>query len=221
MIQAKQEGDRTFLPLVRAIGYELGARTRQFDRLDVAVALRLIDLESEIVFCGDCGTIESFAAAGATRRWGVDFETRYQVNRWLHADYDLSFADPRFEKTGEAIPIAPTLFMNGGLTAELGNGFSAAFRVRFLDDRPGIEDRSIPARGYLLMDLLGKYRWRNLEASLGLLNLGDFDWQEAVFVDTSCTRREAAGRAPCPSRPDVHFTPGDPFAVRAGLKVFF
>ena len=55
--------------------------------------------ESEVVFGGDCGTIEgtgsSFDQLGPTRRWGVDFEARYQLTRWLAADYDLSWADPR------------------------------------------------------------------------------------------------------------------------------
>ena len=71
------------------------------------------------------------------------------------------------------------------------------------------------------MDLLAKYRWRNVEASLAFLNFADFNWQEAVFVETSCTRREAAERGRCPSHEDIHFTPGDPFGVRAGIKLFF
>jgi outer membrane receptor protein involved in Fe transport len=212
------------VPLARAWGYEVGARTRQLnDRLDLASALWLIDLQSEIVFCGDCGTIEgtprNFDVGPATRRWGVDFEARYKVNDWLYADYDLSWADPRF-KNGDAIPVAPTLFMNGGLTAEFANGFSTAARIRFLDDRPGTEDRLVTARGYLVMDLFAKYRWRNVEFGLDLLNLGDFDWQEAVFVDTSCTAREVR-LGQCPSKRDVHFTPGDPFAVRGRVTVFF
>ena len=223
--QAKQADGQDFKAIVPSLGYEIGVRTRQLDgRLDAAAALWLIDLESEVVFCGDCGTIEgtgtSFDEAGPTRRWGVDFEARYQITRWLDADYDLSYADPRF-KNGDAIPIAPTLFMNGGLTAKFGNGFEAAFRVRFLDDRPAIEDRSLTARGYLIMDIIAKYRWRNVEASLGLLNLADFDWQEAVFADTSVTKCELTGRCRRDNRPDIHFTPGDPFGVRAGLKVFF
>jgi TonB dependent receptor/TonB-dependent Receptor Plug Domain len=233
VVQAKQTGDRDFIPLARAFGYELGARTRQLDgRLDLAASLWLIDLDSEIVFCGDCGTIEgvpgNFDPSGATRRWGIDFEARYRLTDWLTADYDLSWSDPRFRSSGQAIPIAPTLFMNGGLTADFGYGFSGAWRIRYLDDRPATEDRTVAARGYLVMDLLAKYRWRNVELSLGLLNLGDFDWQEAVFADTSCTRRQANaavanGRA-CVSdrtRPDIHFTPGDPFAVRAGVTVYF
>ncbi len=36
---------------------------------------------------------------------------------------------------GEAIPLAPTLLMNGGLTACPIEHFSAALRVRFLDGR--------------------------------------------------------------------------------------
>ena len=170
----------------------------KFDRIDAAAALWLLDLDSEVVFCGDCGTIErnatgSFEPGRAARAAGASTSRRgYELARWLYADYDLSYADPRFKRSGEAIPVAPTLFMNGGLTAEFRNGFSAAFRARFLDDRPGNEDRTIPARGYFIMDLLAKYRWRNVEASLAFLNLADFDWQEAVFVDTSCTRR--AGR---------------------------
>lgn len=222
VIQAKD--DKNFTPLAKATGYELGARTRQWNKLDVASSLWLVDLESEIVFCGDCGTIEqndfgSFDSTGPTRRWGVDFEVRYEIFDWLFADYDLSYADPRF-KNGEAIPIAPTLFMNGGLTADFGYGFSAAARVRYLDDRPATEDRTLPARGYLLFDLFAKYRWRNVELGIDFLNMGDVDWQEAVFADTSCTKREASnGR--CPQRPDIHFTPGDPFGVRGRVTVFF
>lgn len=222
IVQGAQDPD--LVPLARAWGGELGARTRWWDdRVDLAAALWLLDLQSEIVFCGDCGTIEgtprNFDVGPASRRWGVDFELRARLRDWLIADYDLSWADPRF-KNGAAIPIAPTLVMNGGLTAELGRGLSVAARVRFLDDRPGTEDRSVPARGYLVMDLFAKYRWRNVELGLDFLNVGDFDWQEAVFVDTSCTAREGR-RGRCPSRPDVHFTPGDPFGVRGRMALYF
>jgi outer membrane receptor protein involved in Fe transport len=229
VIQGKQEGDRNVVPLARALGYEIGSRTRQLDRIDAAAALWLVDLDSEVVYCGDCGTIErnatgSFDAGASTRRWGIDFETRFEITRWLYADYDLSYADPRFKKTDDAIPLAPTLFMNGGLTADFRNGFSAAWRARFLDDRPGNETRTIPARGYFIMDLLAKYRWKNVEASIAFLNFADFDWQEAVFVDTSCTKQQASGQNPnnpCPGGEQIHFTPGDPFGVRAGVKLFF
>jgi hypothetical protein len=226
-----------FTPLTRSLGYEAGVRTRQLDRLDAAAAVWLLDLDSELVFSGDAGNQEtgaggSFQPAGASRRWGVDFETRYEIRRWLVADYDLAFADPRFVN-GDAIPLAPTLLMNGGLTVRLPNGLSVGLRGRFLDDRPANEARTLVARGWFLLDLVAGYRWRDVEASLQLQNLTDTDWREAQFADTSCVRRQvgrAAGCAVAPGKqaghardpvPDIHFTPGSPFGVLAGVKVYF
>jgi outer membrane receptor protein involved in Fe transport len=213
-----------FDPLTKSLGYELGARTRQFDRLDASAAIWRLDLDSELVLSGDGGNQETgaggnFVPAGPSRRWGIDFEARYQLTRWLYADYDLSYADSRF-KNGDAIPLAPTLLMNGGLTAEFRNGFSVALRNRFLDDRPANEDRTLTAQGYYLLDLIAKYRWRNLEGSLSLLNLTDTDWREAQFTDTSCVRREVGRAVGCVAAPgkqnahptepkqDIHFTRG-------------
>src|SRR5439155_9492367 len=120
-------------PLARSTGGEIGARTNLWERLDLAAALWILDLNSELVFVGDDGTTE---ARGPTRRWGIDCETRYRVLDWLYADFDLTFADPRF-RTGKAkaVPLAPTLLLNGGLTAQFSDGFSGALRLRYLDDR--------------------------------------------------------------------------------------
>ncbi len=224
-------------PLARSIGAEVGARTRQFDRLDLSTALWIIDLDSELVFNGDAGNQETgaggnFVPEGSTRRWGVDFLARYQILEWLYADYDLTYADPRFRSSGEAIPLAPTLLMDGDLTVEAWKGLSAGLRVRFLDDRPANEDRTLTARGYTLIDLIGKYRWKNTEVSLQILNLTDHDWREAQFADNSCVRHEIGNVNGCSAMPgqqgthpdppaDIHFTPGNPLTVIGGLTVFF
>jgi outer membrane receptor protein involved in Fe transport len=229
--------------LAQSTGYELGARTRQFDRVDLAAALWLLDLSNELTFSGDAGNQEigaggTFQPAGATRRWGIDFETRCQFTNWLFLDYDLSYADPRFrtgEHPGGAIPLAPIILMNGGLTTEFGNGFSAALRLRCLGDRPANEDRTLTASGFTLLDLLGKYRWRNVEADLSFLNLTNTDWREAQFDDQSCVRGEVGGNPDCalhsPGKQGgsqsnagvdgIHFTPGNPFWIRGGLAVYF
>jgi outer membrane receptor protein involved in Fe transport len=240
-----QAAGNTAAAIARSTAYEIGARTRQLDdRLDAATALWLMDLSSELVFSGDAGNQEigaggTFQPAGATRRWGIDFETRYRFTYWLYFDYDISYADPRFrtgEVPGGAIPLAPTLLMNSGLTTEFPNGFSAAFRFRFLGDRWANEERTIPARGYALFDLIGRYRWRNLEAQLSFLNLTNTDWREAQFDDQSCIRSEiGTANSPCslanPGQQGsadsnagvegIHFTPGNPFWVRGGIAVYF
>ncbi len=212
-------------PLARSTGGEIGARTNLWDRLDLAAALWILDLNGELVFSGDNGTTEP---RGPSRRWGIDCETRYQIFNWLYTDFDLVFADPRF-RTGKAkaIPLAPTLLMNGGLTAQFSDGFSAALRLRFLDDRPANETRTLTARGYVLLDLTFKYRWRNLEANLQVLNLTNTDWREAQFDTNSCVRREVGRDPRCPATgggegvEDVNFTPGNPIGLRGGVTLFF
>lgn len=255
--------------LAQGYGYEGGIRTRQFDRLDAAVALWLVDLDSELVFSGDGGNVDADIVGGnyvpgpPTRRWGVDFETRYQFTDWLFADYDLTFADPKFrsevcvpdlasptgEDCGTDIPLAPRLVMNGGLTAEFTDGWAsglgAALRFRYLGSRPANEQDTLTAQGWTLLDLLLRYRWRNVEASLALTNLTDAAWREAQFAESTCVNQGAGfdydsppgtGQR-CPvqgSRPymapmgtyadgidGVSFTPGNPFGVRGGLQVFF
>jgi hypothetical protein len=194
----------------------------------MAASLWLLDLDSELTFSGDGGDVDAdfdlvsgvFVPGPATRRWGVDFEARYQITDWLFADYDLSWADPRIRSTGQAL-------MNGGFTAAFENGFSTSLRFRYLDDRPANEDRTLTARGYTLLDLLARYRWRNVEASIALLNLTDTDWREAQFADPSCVRGEVGSSAACPiggggeGNEDINFTPGNPFAARGGVSVFF
>ncbi|GIW40321.1 MAG: TonB-dependent receptor [Candidatus Binatia bacterium] len=218
-----------FEPLTRSIGYELGARTRLLDRFDVASAIWLLDLDSELVFSGDAGTVEPSAAS---RRWGIDFEARARLTDWLFADYDLAYADPRFRASGKAVPLAFTLLMNGGLSAEFRNGFSSALRVRFLDNRPANEDRTVTAQGYTMVDLVARYRWRRLELLLDFLNVFDRNWREAQFADASCIRGELGTAPGCfvggnlggdveEVAEDIHFTPGNPFWVRGGVTVSF
>ena len=210
--------------LARSTGAEIGTRTRLYNRVELASSLWWLDLGSELVFVGDEGTTEQ---RGPTRRWGVDFEVRAEVLPWLLLDYDLTYSDPRFRVTGEAIPLAPTLLMNGGLTAYPIENFSAALRVRFLDDRAANEDRSVIARGYTLIDLLMRYRWRNIEVSFDVLNLADTDWRETQFATDSCLRREVGRDSRCPRDgggpgiADTNMVSGYGIKVRSGLTVFF
>jgi hypothetical protein len=226
--------------LVRAVGGEAGARSSEIEGLDLAAAVWILDLDSELVFSGDGGDVDAdfdlvtgnFIPGGASRRWGVDFNSRYQINDWAYFDYDLAWADPRFQN-GDAIPLAPTLFMNGGLTFEY-EGFGAAFRVRYLDNRPANEDDTISAQGWALFDILLRYRWRNVEASLSFLNVTDTSWRETQFAEATCLRGEEGPGQPCPDSGSlpadmfladgiegITFTPGAPFSIRGGIQVFF
>jgi hypothetical protein len=226
--------------VVRATGGETGVRGSWVEGLDLASALWILDLDDELVFSGDGGDVDAivdpasgnFVPAGASRRWGVDFYGRYQLTDWAYLDYDLAWASPRL-KEGGAIPLAPKLYMNGGLTFDH-EGFGAALRFRSLGDRPANEDGSITAPGWTLFDILLRYRWENVEFSLAFLNVTDTDWDESAFAEATCLGGEAGAGQPCPiagSLPrqkrfadgidDLDFTAGMPFSVRGGVQVFF
>jgi TonB family protein len=123
--------------LPRALGYELGARTRLLGgRLDLAAALWRLDLASELVWSGDAGTTEP---SGATRREGIDLEARYEILPWLFADADVSLARSRYKvdaSNGNAVALAPPRIVTGGLTARHPSGVQAAVRVRHIGPRP-------------------------------------------------------------------------------------
>ena len=120
-----------------ATGYELGARAHFLNgTLDLAAALWRLDLDSELVWSGDeGGTVPS----GATRRQGLDLEARWQILPWLYADLDVSLARSRFKAdsgNGNAVALAPSRIVTGGLTAQHPTGVRASVRVRHIGERP-------------------------------------------------------------------------------------
>lgn len=226
-----------FDPLTRSYGAEMGARTVLMEDIDLAAAFWWLDLDSELVFSGDSGVVDaeiddptgSYVPGPASRRYGIDVEARWQIVDWLWADYDLGWAHARF-RNGDYVPLAPSLLMNGGLTARWDNGFSAGLRFRFVGNRPANEDDTLTAQGYFVMDGLVTYRWRNVQLTLAGLNLTDTEWREAQFADDTCLVNEIGQQPGCLPKPgldpgdgvsDIHFTPGNPIAVRGGVQVFF
>jgi len=201
--------------LPRAVGAELGFRTRLGERLNFGAAAWWLDLEREFVYVGDAGTTE---LSGRTRRYGVDLETRLKVVSWLYGDADVTIS------TGEArdepseaneIPLAPRFIATGGLTVRHPQGYEGGLRIRHIGDRPANEDNSVVALGYTVLDLSASYRFGNYQINFVLENLTDTDWNEAQFDTESRLRSE-----PEPVS-ELHFTPGNPRNVRVGVSYSF
>jgi len=223
-------------PVARATGAEIGTRARLLDRLDLAVAYFLLDLDSELVFVGDEGTTEP---SGATRRHGVELEGRWRIRDWLFADLDVTRSTARFRDAPAAadeVPLAPRWTVSGGLTARHPRGAFASVRNRTIGDRPANEDGSRTAEGYSVFDLEAGWRFplrrwtgserTTLALSVDVLNLLDADYREAQFDTASCTRAERGRAAGCigpdaPGIADVNFTPGWPRTVLATVELTF
>ena len=200
----------TALPQAR--GYEFGIRSKILPRVELSATYWVLDLKSELVFVGDEGTTEP---RGPSHRQGWEFTTRVQLLDWLTLSGDVTITDSAF-KNGQAIPLAPGITSRADLTARLPWGLAASATMRYLSERWADEFRQQTARGYLLFDLSGRYRYKNLEAFLSIENLGNVTWREAqFFFDSRLPGEPAAGV------PDIHFTPGNPRTFLGGLALRF
>ncbi len=201
-------GNKPVLP--RALGGELGFRTKLFDRLDMAIDYWRLHLASELVWAGDDGTTE---AKGKSRRQGIESEFRYQILDWLSADLDTSYTWAKFVDTGQAIPLAPRFLAYGGITARHPSGLEGRIQMRSMGNKWGDEDRTSVVHGYTIFDLLAKYKWDRYEFLFSINNIANKKWRSAQFFHESQLPGE-----PTPVN-DIHFTPGEPLTIKAGMTV--
>jgi TonB family protein len=182
-------------PLTRAIGEEIGGRTRLFDEVDFAAAFWRLDLDSETVWNGDDGTT---AVSDPTRRYGVEVEGRYEIFPWLAADGAVTFTHSQFStdrENGGGLALAPKQTWSGGLSArhELGPGVArAGLRFYGIGDRPASDDGAIVAPGFTQVDLHMGYRTRRWDVALDIENLFDGDFRSAQFDTVSRLRSDPA-----------------------------
>ncbi|HEY4185393.1 MAG TPA: TonB family protein [Polyangia bacterium] len=189
-------------PLARAVGEELGARTRLWGRWDLAAALWKLDLDSETVWNGDDGTT---GVSGPTTRHGVEVESRYEVTPWLAADLALTFTHSQFStdlQNGGGLALAPKQTWAGGLSARhtLGPGVArAGLRFYGIGDRPASDDGVLVAPGFTQFDMHVGYRHRWFDVALDIENLLNGAFRSAQFATVSRLPTEPGIGAPVPA----------------------
>ncbi|MEO9872206.1 TonB-dependent receptor [Ekhidna sp.] len=207
-----REQNQNTLPA--AWGYDLGTVYQPIDRLFIDVAYWELRLEQEFVYVGDAGIVEP---SGRTKRSGIDLGINYQALNQLFIYANFNYANPRAIDEPEGtdyIPLAPTLTSIGGLTYR-GSNFSGSIRYRNIQDRAANEDNSTIAQGYFLTDVNLSYDRPRWTATMAIENLFDVEWREAQFDTESRLADE-----PEPVS-EIHFTPGVPFFLKAGITFKF
>jgi outer membrane receptor protein involved in Fe transport len=207
-------------PLVRAQGYEIGARSKWGPALVTTVALWKLKLDSELLFVGDAGTTE---ASRPSRRSGLELTANWRPARAWEIDADVSLARARFsdaDPAGSRIPGAMERVATLGVTWQEGP-WTVGARVRHFGARPLIEDDSIRAGCSTVVNLRTAWRFsRNAELSMDVFNVFDRRTNDIEYAYASRLPGEPAfndGATPA----TVHFHPSLPRTVRFGLKVSF
>jgi len=196
-------------------GGDLGMIWKPTDNLFIQPALWGLYLQQEFVYVGDEAVVEP---SGKTRRLGADLSLRYQATPWLYVDGDINYAYARAvgEPKGEDyIPLVPSLTSTGGVAVQLPWGISANLRYRYMNTKPATEDNTVQAKGYFVNDLLLNYaagKWNFLIQAQKLFNT---KWNEAQFETETRLRNEQEPVS------ELHFTPGTPFMIKAGLSYKF
>jgi outer membrane cobalamin receptor len=156
--------------------------------------------------------------SGKTRRFGLDFSARYQIADHFLIDTDINLAKPRSreeEKGNNYIPLAPTFTSTGGFSYNPAKKFQTSLRYRYLGHRAANEDYSVTAEGYFLLDAVASYTLKKVTFKLSGENLLNSNWKEAQFDTESRLRTETEPIS------EIHFTPGTPFFLRAGVSYSF
>jgi TonB family protein len=231
-------------PLSRAVGEEVGARTRLFKRFDVAAALWNLDLQNETVWIGDEGTTE---VGAASNRFGVELETRFEILPWLAADLDVTLTKSNSagaSTSSQGLVLAPKQTWAGGLSAKhrWGPGeLRGGLRFYGLGDRPASDDGELIAEGFTQFDFHLSYQHRWFKVGLDVENLFNGSYRSDQFATSSRLPSEAAvgsslqsgfscgtkGRL-VPSSDntfqgceEVNFTPAYPLTARLNATLYF
>ncbi len=208
-----QEKGHDILPY--SLGGDLGAVIKPARGLLIQPALWYLYLQQEFVYVGDEAVVEP---SGQTQRYGFDLSVRYQPLKWLYLDVEINYAHARYidEPKGQNyVPLAPQFTSTGGIAVKLNSGFSANLRYRYMQERPANEDNTAKAKGYFVNDLFLAYTLKKWELSIQIQNIFDVEWNEAQFYTETRLQNEAAPIS------DICFTPGNPFFLKAGVKISF
>jgi outer membrane receptor protein involved in Fe transport len=201
--------------LPQATGVDAGFLVKPTQNWLISATYWQLGLAQEFVYVGDEGIVE---AGGRTFRRGFDFSTRLQMAKNIFFDADYTYARGRSVDDPDGqnrIPLAPEHVGQGGFSMNSKSGFGGALRTRYVGDRAANADNSLVAKGYFLLDGSIFYKIKNWELTISAQNILNSAWKEAQFETESRLQNESE------SVTEIHFTPGTPRFLKAGLTVKF
>lgn len=189
---------------------EVGLRWAPWSSVEVGATGFGVWVDREALFDHVSGrTVER----GASRRYGVEGELRWQPTASVEAVGDLTWTDARLVDGGGPVPGAPTFLATARLSLAPPEGLRGSLLATWLGPRPlayGAEARA----AHVIDAAVGWWAsWWALD--LQVQNLLDAQWYEGVYTfaswwDTSAPRRQL---------PTVHGIAGAPRMIRLMLTL--
>ena len=204
-------------PLVRSKGAELGARTEAIPGVQSSLALWYLALDSELVFVGDAGITE---AGRPSRRYGVEWNTRWRPRPWMFVDLDVAWNHARFAgdaPEGNYIPGAPDTVVSAGVAVDRYGPWSGAVFLRYIGAYPLVESNAVRSDASTVVDAQVGYEIaRNTQLRLDVFNLLNAQTNDISYYYTSRLPGE-----PPEGVDDVHVHPGEKRSFRIALSYRF
>ncbi|MCS7045735.1 MAG: TonB-dependent receptor [Gemmataceae bacterium] len=159
--------------LVRARGAEVGIRSGdRIPGLVTTLTAFYLDLESELIFSGDAGTVEP---RGGSRRAGLEFSAYYNITKWWSVDIEGAWVRGRFEEPdedgGRFIPGAIPVVITGGTQLQAPNGLIAGIRGRYFSPQALISNNSLRSEQVLVFNGILGYQRNRLTVGVEGINL--------------------------------------------------
>jgi hypothetical protein len=210
---------RRVTPLVPTRGGEVGVRTEIVPAVQSSLALWRLDIDSELLFTGDAGTTEP---SRASRRWGLEWNTRWRPVRWLLFDVDVAWSHARFTTpdpdpavTGDDIPGAIGTAVSAGAAIHDLGPWRASLYARYFGPRPLVEDGSVRSNASTLFNGYVSYRLtRQARLSLDVFNLFNAQVDDIQYF----YRSRLPGK---PAAEGIHFHPAENRSFRFSASFTF
>jgi hypothetical protein len=210
----------TVVPLERARGAEVGARSAIIPHLQNELTLWYLNLDSEQIFDGDHAvTTPSFAS----HRYGVESANYYTPVPWFTLDADFAYSVPHFsgDPAGIYIPGSPTWVIAAGAAINDVHGFFGSLRMHYFGSRPLIDNDAVQSNPSTIVNARVGYKfhdkpfknWRLMVDFFNVLNnkTSDIDY---YYVS------RLPGEPPAGVN-DIHTHPADPLEARVTLQMLF
>ena len=206
----------TTSPLPGALSADLGTEFKLGRKLVSSIVLWTIQSDAEYIFVADASEFEN---KGSSIRYGADLAFKFQPIEELIFDWsgNMSYGELLEESEGEnSIPSAPRFTSTLAVIFSPIKPLSIYVGGRYMARRPLIEDESIWADDYLILDANVTYSFKNnIQLGISIQNFLNEQWMEAVFYDSSKLANETE------AVDDFHFTPGTPRFVKASISYLF